>query len=67
MRNLPKIALGALAYEVRRISLEILQGFAMKNIHEWNLIKNKIKEEVSRHIFNKTRRSPMILPIIMEV
>ncbi len=56
-----------LIYEVRRISLEILQGFAMKNIHEWNLIKNKIKEEVSRHIFNKTRRSPMILPIIMEV
>ena len=56
-----------LIYEIRRISLEILQGFAMKNIHEWNLIKNKIKEDVARHIFNKTRRSPMILPIIMEV
>ena len=54
-------------YEVRRIAMEILQEFALKNIHEWNVIKNKIKEEVSKHIFNKTRRMPMILPIIMEV
>ncbi|MBQ7521937.1 MAG: ribonuclease J [Clostridia bacterium] len=54
-------------YEVRRIAMEILQEFALKNIHEWNVIKNKIKEEVSKHIFNKTRRTPMILPIIMEV
>ena len=53
--------------EIRRISMEILQDFALKNIHEWNVIKNKIKEDVSRHIFNKTRRTPMILPIIMEV
>ena len=54
-------------HEVRRIAMEILQDFALKNIHEWNMIKNKIKEEVSKHIFTKTRRTPMILPIIMEV
>ncbi len=54
-------------YEIRRISMEILQDFASRNVHEWNMIKNKIKEEVSKHIFNKTRRTPMILPIIMEV
>ena len=54
-------------HEVRRIATEILQDFALKNINEWNMIKNKIKEEVSKHIFTKTRRTPMILPIIMEV
>ncbi|MEE1281819.1 MAG: ribonuclease J [Acutalibacteraceae bacterium] len=56
-----------LLHEVRRIAVEILDDFANRNIHEWNVIKNKIKDDVSKHIFNKTRRSPMILPIIMEV
>lgn len=56
-----------LLHEVRRIATEILDDFANKNVHEWNIIKNKIKDDVSKHIFNKTRRSPMILPIIMEV
>ena len=54
-----------LLHEVRRISTDILVDFASKNVHEWNVIKNKIKDDVSKHIFNKTRRSPMILPIIM--
>ncbi len=53
--------------EVKRMSTEILDDFANRNVHEWNLIKNKIKDDVSKHIFSKTRRSPMILPIIMEV
>lgn len=56
-----------LLHEVRRIATEILDDFANKNVHEWNVIKNKIKDDVSKHIFSKTRRSPMILPIIMEV
>ncbi|MEF2920310.1 MAG: ribonuclease J [Acutalibacteraceae bacterium] len=56
-----------LLHEVRRIATEILVDFADKNVHEWNVIKNKIKDDVSKHIYGKTRRSPMILPIIMEV
>lgn len=56
-----------LLYEVKRIAIEILDDFANRNVHEWNVIKNKIKDDVSKHIFSKTRRSPMILPIIMEV
>lgn len=53
--------------QVRRIAAEVLEGCACENIHEWNVIKNKIKDDVSHHIYSKTRRSPMILPIIMEV
>ncbi len=56
-----------LLYEVKKIAVEILDDFANRNVHEWNTIKNKIKDDVSKHIFSKTRRSPMILPIIMEV
>jgi ribonuclease J len=56
-----------LLYEVKKIAVEILDDFANRNIHEWNTIKNKIKHDVSKHIFSRTRRSPMILSIIMEV
>ena len=53
--------------EIRRISLEVLEDCADRNIHEWGVIKNKIKDAVSRLISDKTRRYPMILPILMEV
>ncbi len=38
-----------------------------KNITEWQAIKNKVKEELKSYIYQETRRSPMILPIIIEV
>ena len=34
---------------------------------EWNIIKNHIRDSMSDFIYNKTKRSPMIIPIIMEV
>lgn len=37
------------------------------NVTEWSVIKNDIREAIGRYLFEKTRRRPMILPIIMEV
>ena len=37
------------------------------NIREWNSIKIKVRDSVSKYLYEKTRRSPMVLPIIMEV
>ncbi len=34
---------------------------------DWGYIKTKVRDDLSRFIFDRTRRSPMILPIIMEV
>ena len=34
---------------------------------EDNLIKTKIKDSVAKFLFSRTHRSPMILPVIMEV
>ena len=34
---------------------------------DWNTIKTRIKDSVAKFLYNKTHRSPMILPIIMEV
>lgn len=38
-----------------------------EGIREWSVIKTRIKDELSKMLYDKTRRSPMILPIIMEV
>ena len=33
----------------------------------WATIKSKVKSTLSSYLYNKTKRSPMILPIIIEV
>lgn len=37
------------------------------NVSDWGKIKNEIKESLSEYIWKKTKRNPMILPIIQEV
>ncbi len=53
--------------EVREKCLNILEECAEQNVHEWGIIKNRIKDDVAKLIAQKTRRSPMILPILQEV
>lgn len=53
--------------EARRILTETLQSCLDSEIREWNTIKNKMKDKLSDYIYLKTKRSPMILPIIMEI
>ncbi|NFF59877.1 ribonuclease J [Clostridium botulinum] len=38
-----------------------------KHITEWAVIKSKVKEVLRMFLYEKTKRKPMILPIIMEV
>lgn len=35
--------------------------------NDWNSVKTRIRDEVSRLMYEKTKRSPMILPIFMEI
>ena len=35
-------------------------------VYEWPVIKNKIKDDLGRYLYEQTKRRPMILPIIME-
>ena len=51
----------------RRVVMETLDDCSAQGVHEWGVIKNTIKDELSKLLYDKTRRSPMILPIIMEV
>jgi len=46
---------------------EALDVCAKKHITEWAVMKAQIRERLGKHLFEKTGRRPMILPIIMEV
>ncbi|MBR1862743.1 MAG: ribonuclease J [Ruminococcus sp.] len=53
--------------EAKELLYGTLQDCLDHNMHEWNAIKGKMKDNLSDFIFKKTKRSPMILPIIMEI
>jgi ribonuclease J len=38
-----------------------------RNMKDWNGIKTAVREGLKKYIYNKTKRSPIILPIFMEV
>ncbi len=56
-----------LIQEISDLVWDILERCYYQNIRDWATIKNKIKDGVSKFLFTKTKRSPMVLPIIMEV
>ncbi|MBQ7076020.1 MAG: ribonuclease J [Clostridia bacterium] len=37
-----------------------------KNAGDWNTIKSRVKNKISDFLYEKTKRKPMILPVIME-
>ena len=48
--------------------LDDTMGYCMeKRITDWGKIKTEIKEELGEFVWKKTKRRPMIMPIIMEV
>ncbi len=42
---------------------ELLNG----NIKEWNVLKNSVKDIAGKYFYNRIKRTPVILPIIMEI
>ena len=53
--------------EIRKLVSSVLETCANDNIHDWGTLKTRIKDELSRLLYGRTRRSPMILPIITEI
>ena len=53
--------------EARLLLTETLEHCAPNELRDWTALKGKLRDVLSDHIFQKTKRSPMILPIIMEV
>ena len=53
--------------ELRRVAVESLDYCHAHNITDWTSIKGKVKANLSGYLYKTTKRSPMILPVIMEV
>ena len=53
--------------EAHDLVAAVLERCEAGNIREWAVIKSQVRDTLSRYLYEKTRRRPMILPIIMEV
>ena len=51
----------------RELLTKTLNECLDSNMREWNAIKTRMKDELGDYIYMKTKRRPMILPIIMEI
>jgi len=53
--------------EAKQVLDDAMEYCMDKNITDWGRIKTEIKEELGEFVWKKTKRRPMIMPIIMEV
>lgn len=53
--------------EAKGIAARILDDYADRGVHDWNSIKSKLRDDLSRLMYERTRRSPMVLPVLMEI
>lgn len=52
---------------MKKISLEVINSNISNNYVEFNKIKNGIREELGKYLFNETECKPMIITVITEI
>ena len=57
----------ALIEEACKLSQKIVEQTTKKENMEWSLLKNNVRDALSSFLYEKTKRRPMILPIVLEV
>ena len=53
--------------EARELMSSVIENCLDRGISDWGKIKNSIKDALGDYVWKKTKRRPMILPIILEV
>ncbi|KWX69907.1 ribonuclease J [Paenibacillus jilunlii] len=53
--------------EINQLITSTLQKMSPADLGQWNIIKETIKETLGKFLYERTKRRPMILPIIIEV
>ena len=53
--------------KIREVAIDGIGSCKYARMNDWATIKNAVKNNVFRYIYDTTKRSPMIMPIIMEV
>ncbi len=52
---------------MRREIVKEIEKIQINGIKDWSTIKNSIKDTVHDFVYSKTRRNPMVIPIISEI
>lgn len=53
--------------ELKVVVCDVLKSGYINKARDWASIKTRIKDGVSKFLYQRTRRSPMVLPVIMEI
>jgi len=53
--------------DARELARKAIETCIRYNRYDWNGIKTRVRDDLSRMLFQKTKKSPIILPIIMDV
>ncbi len=53
--------------EAREVVSNAVYGMDIADVRDWNVLKSEVRDVLRDFLWKKTKRSPMILPIIMEV
>ena len=53
--------------DLKLLVSEVVWDYADRRTRDWSAIKSTIKGRVSDYLYKKTRRSPMVLPVIMDI
>ena len=52
---------------LRQVACDVLNSCLEDSRMDWATMKSTLKNKLSDYLFQKTKRNPMILPIIMEI
>ena len=53
--------------DIRALAKDELDKCDKDNIRDWSSIKSNLRDSLTRYVYSKTKRQPMILPILMDV
>ncbi|MEG1777957.1 MAG: ribonuclease J, partial [Angelakisella sp.] len=53
--------------DARDVVCKALDSCKMTDFRDWSSIKGKIRDDLSEYIYTRTKRKPMILPVIQEI
>ncbi len=52
--------------EAKEVTRRTLEGIDLKGVGDWTGVKNAVRKDLKNLFFKRTRRNPMIIPVIME-
>ena len=53
--------------DVKNLAREVLESCCRERSYDWMTIKTRVRDELSHMLFARTKRNPMILPVIMNI